>query len=102
MPISARANGRPTLALHGAEPADQGGAVGQPGDRVGEGELEQFGVDAGCGHPGGDVAAVQDERADVGVGAQVADGGLDQPPAAVGVPDTGGADGEVVGPGRAR
>ena len=46
-PISARADGRPAgLALHGAEPADQRRAVGQPGDRVGEGELEQFGVDA--------------------------------------------------------
>ena len=85
------------LALDGAEPADERGAVGQAGDRVGERELEQLGVDAGRGRAGGDVAAVQDERADVGVGAQVADGGLDQPPAAVGVLDAGGADGDLGG-----
>ena len=82
---AARAKRAPGFALHGAEPADQRGPVGQPGDGVGEGELGQLGVEARGGDAGGDVAAVQDERADVGVGAQVADGGLDQPPAAVGV-----------------
>ena len=56
----------------------------------------------GTGARGGDVAAEQDERADVGVVAQVADGGLDQPPAAVGVPDAGGADGDLGAPPAAR
>ena len=81
--------------LHLTEPADQRRAVRQPGDRVGQGELEQFGVGAGCRRAGGDVAAVQDERADVGVVAQVADGGLDQPPSAVGGAHPGGAHGEL-------
>jgi hypothetical protein len=82
-------------ALQRAEPADQRGAVGQPGDRVGERQLEEFGVDVGD-RGARDVAAVQHQSSDLGVGAQVADGGLDQPPAAVGVPDAGGADGQLV------
>ena len=87
----------PPLALDGAQASHQRCPVGQAGDGVGERELGQFGVEAGRGDAGGDVAAVQDERTDVGVGAQVADGGLDQSPAAVGITDAGGADGDLVG-----
>jgi hypothetical protein len=85
------------LALHCPQPPDQGRPVGQAGDRVGERELGQLRVEARGGDARGDVAAIQDERTDVGVGAQVANGGLDQSPAAVGMTDTGGADGDLVG-----
>ena len=84
------------LALHGAQRRTRAARLGRPVTGSVRESSSQFGVDARRGDAGGDVAAVQDERADVGVGAQVADGGLDQQPAAVGMPHPGGADGELV------
>src|SRR3712207_6920109 len=53
LPISAG------LPLHLAQPAHECGPVRQAGDRVGERQSGELGVDARHGDLGGDVAAVQ-------------------------------------------
>ena len=75
--------GPPVASVHGVgEPVKEQGAVGQAGERVVEGLVVELLLEgAAFGH----VAAVEHDRADVGLIEQIGDDGIDREPLAVGV-----------------